>query len=77
LGAFNPAQPEAAPAAAFHQLFEEQAERTPEAAAVVYENDQLTYAELNERANSLAATLRTSGIGRETIVGILAERSVD
>ncbi|MBY7738569.1 non-ribosomal peptide synthetase [Paenibacillus polymyxa] len=77
LGAFNPGQPKAAPAAAFHRLFEEQAERTPEAAAVVYENDQLTYAELNERANSLAATLRASGIGRETIVGILAERSVD
>ncbi|BFH71003.1 hypothetical protein PsJ27TS7_50030 [Paenibacillus dendritiformis] len=77
LGAFNPAQPEAAPAAAFHRLFEEQAERTPEAEAVVYENDRLTYAELNERANRLAATLRASGIGRETIVGILAERSVD
>ncbi|ALP37431.1 hypothetical protein ASL14_15810 [Paenibacillus sp. IHB B 3084] len=77
LGAFHPAQPEAAPAAAFHRLFEEQAERTPEEAAVVYENDRLTYAELNERANRLAATLRASGIGRETIVGILAERSVD
>ncbi|CAH8773155.1 non-ribosomal peptide synthetase [Paenibacillus dendritiformis] len=77
LGAFNPAQPEAAPAAAFHRLFEEQAERTPEAEAVVYENDRLTYAELNERANRLAATLRASGIGRESIVGILAERSVD
>ncbi|TVX94714.1 non-ribosomal peptide synthetase, partial [Paenibacillus agilis] len=77
LGAFNPAQPEAAPAAAFHRLFEEQAEHTPEAAAVVYENDRLTYVELNERANRLAGTLRTSGIGRETIVGILAERSVD
>ncbi|MGP0580475.1 AMP-binding protein, partial [Paenibacillus peoriae] len=38
---------------------------------------RLTYAELNERANRLAATLRASGIGRETIVGILAERSVD
>ncbi|MBD8499270.1 non-ribosomal peptide synthase/polyketide synthase [Paenibacillus arenosi] len=77
LGAFNPAQPEAAPTAAFHRLFEEQAERTPEAASVVYENDRLTYAELNERANCLANTLRVSGIGRETIVGILAERSVD
>ncbi|MDG0873756.1 amino acid adenylation domain-containing protein [Paenibacillus thiaminolyticus] len=77
LGTFNPAQPEAAPAAAFHRLFEEQAERTPEAEAVVYENDRLTYAELNERANRLASTLRASGIGRETIVGILAERSVD
>ncbi|MDN4091203.1 condensation domain-containing protein, partial [Paenibacillus polymyxa] len=76
LGAFNPAQPEVAPAAAFHRLFEEQAERTPEETAVVYENDRLTYAELNERANRLAATVRASGIGRETIVGILAERSV-
>ncbi|WP_243391509.1 non-ribosomal peptide synthetase [Paenibacillus sp. GM1FR] len=77
LGAFNPAQPEAAPVAAFHRLFEEQAESTPEAEAVVYENDRLTYAELNERANRLATTLRASGIGREEIVGILAERSVD
>ncbi|WP_340028287.1 amino acid adenylation domain-containing protein [Paenibacillus sp. FSL H7-0940] len=77
LGAFNPAQPEAGPAAAFHRLFEEQAERTPEAEAVVYENVRLTYAELNLRANGLAATLRASGIGREEIVGILAERSVD
>ncbi|WP_235322330.1 non-ribosomal peptide synthetase [Paenibacillus polymyxa] len=77
LGAFNPAQPEAASVAAFHRLFEEQAERTPEEAAVVYENERLTYAELNERANRLAATLRASGIGRETIVGILAERSVN
>ncbi|MGG4197422.1 AMP-binding protein, partial [Paenibacillus jamilae] len=77
LGSFNPAQPEAAPAAAFHRLFEEQAERTPEEAAVVYKNDRMTYAELNERANRLASTLRASSIGRETIVGILAERSVD
>ncbi|MEO2256755.1 non-ribosomal peptide synthase/polyketide synthase [Paenibacillus amylolyticus] len=77
VGAFNPVQPEVAPVAAFHRLFEEQAEHTPEAEAVVYENDRLTYAELNERANRLAATLRGSGIGRETIVGILAERSVD
>ncbi|WP_339179668.1 amino acid adenylation domain-containing protein [Paenibacillus sp. FSL R5-0701] len=75
--AFNPAQPEEAPVAAFHRLFEEQAERTPKAEAVVYENNRLTYVELNERANRLSATLRASGIGRETIVGILAERSVD
>ncbi|MEK4363757.1 amino acid adenylation domain-containing protein [Paenibacillus sp. FSL M8-0212] len=77
LGAFNPAQLEPAPVAAFHRLFEEQAERTPEAEAVVYENNRLTYVELNERANRLAAMLRTSGIGRESIVGILAERSVE
>ncbi|WP_342552941.1 amino acid adenylation domain-containing protein [Paenibacillus sp. FSL R7-0652] len=77
LGGFNPSQPEAAPAAAFHRLFEEQAKRTPEATAVVYENDRMTYAALNERANRLASTLRAGGIGRESIVGILAERSVD
>ncbi|MGF6358332.1 amino acid adenylation domain-containing protein/non-ribosomal peptide synthase protein (TIGR01720 family), partial [Paenibacillus sp. 4624] len=79
LSAFNPAQPEAetAPELAFHRLFEEQAHRAPESEAVVYENDRLTYAELNERANRLAATLRAKGIGRESIVGILAERSVD
>ncbi|MGO4532519.1 amino acid adenylation domain-containing protein [Paenibacillus sp. 2TAF8] len=74
---FNPVQPELAPAAAFHHLFEEQVEHIPEETAVVYENDRLTYAELNERSNRLSATLRASGIGRETIVGILAERSVD
>ncbi|MEK4372260.1 amino acid adenylation domain-containing protein [Paenibacillus sp. FSL R5-0473] len=77
LGVFHPTQSEVAPVAAFHRLFEEQAESTPEAEAVVYENDRLTYAELNERANRLATTLRASGIGREEIVGILAERSVD
>ncbi|APO47826.1 hypothetical protein BS614_29930 [Paenibacillus xylanexedens] len=77
LNAFNPAQQEAAPAATFHRLFEKQAECTPEAEAVVYENNRLTYVELNERANRLAVTLRANGIGRESIVGILAERSVD
>ncbi|KAA8754994.1 non-ribosomal peptide synthase/polyketide synthase [Paenibacillus sp. UASWS1643] len=77
VGAFNPGQPEVAPVAAFHRLFEEQAEYTPEAEAIVYENDRMTYAELNERANRLSATLRASGVGREEIVGILAERSVD
>ncbi|WP_434753191.1 amino acid adenylation domain-containing protein [Paenibacillus amylolyticus] len=77
LGAFNPAQPESNPAAAFHRLFEEQAECTPEDTAVVYEKNRLTYAELNERANRLSATLRAISIGRGAIVGILAERSVD
>ncbi|PYE42370.1 non-ribosomal peptide synthase protein (TIGR01720 family)/amino acid adenylation domain-containing protein, partial [Paenibacillus barcinonensis] len=77
VSAFNPAQPEVAPVATFHRLFEEQAGHTPEAEAVVYENDRLTYAELNVRANRLAATLRASAVGRESIVGILAERSVD
>ncbi|NEW09936.1 amino acid adenylation domain-containing protein, partial [Paenibacillus sp. SYP-B3998] len=60
-----------------HQLFEEQAERNAEALAVVYEDKQWTYRELNERANGLARTLRARGVQAEQLVGILAERSLD
>ncbi|MFD7523071.1 amino acid adenylation domain-containing protein [Paenibacillus chitinolyticus] len=77
LEAFNPAMSELPQVQTFHRLFEAQAVRTPDAAAVVYEDKQLTYRELNEKANRLAATLRAGGVGRESIVGILAERSVD
>ncbi|WP_141697464.1 AMP-binding protein, partial [Paenibacillus polymyxa] len=49
----------------------------PDHVAVVYEEQQLTYRTLNERANQLARRLRNEGIGRESIVGILSERSVD
>ncbi|PZT52935.1 non-ribosomal peptide synthetase, partial [Paenibacillus silvae] len=61
----------------FHELFEQQAERTPEALAVVCEDNKLTYAELNSRANSLAYALRTHGVSPEQVVGILAGRSVE
>ncbi|PUA38789.1 non-ribosomal peptide synthetase, partial [Paenibacillus elgii] len=74
---FNPAAPDAPENEAFHALFEKQAERTPEAAAVVYENDRLTYRELNERANRLARTLRAQGVKPNQLVGILADRSAD
>ncbi|MEY9094723.1 amino acid adenylation domain-containing protein, partial [Paenibacillus sp. RC84] len=78
LEAFNPAMSELPQKVqTFHRLFEEQAERTPDAAAVVYEDKQLSYRELNERANRLAGELRAGGVGRESIVGILAERSVE
>ena len=60
-----------------HQLFEEQAERTPEAIAVVYEDQQLTYRELNVRANQLAHYLRQLGVGPEIPVGLYIERSLD
>ncbi|MFB6367904.1 condensation domain-containing protein, partial [Paenibacillus elgii] len=73
--AFNPALPELPPEKTFHRLFEAQAARTPEATAVMYEDKQLTYGELNEQANRLACTLREGGIGKESIVGILADRS--
>ena len=60
-----------------HELFEAQAERTPEAVAVVYEDRQLTYRELNRRANQLAHCLRIVGVGPEVLVGICVERSLE
>jgi amino acid adenylation domain-containing protein len=60
-----------------HQLFEEQVERTPEAVAVVCDDQQITYRELNERANRLAHYLQSVGAGSETLIGICLERSVE
>nr|QEO74623.1 condensation domain-containing protein [uncultured bacterium] len=57
------------------RLFEEQVKRTPEAVAVACEEEALTYAELNRRANRLARRLRRRGVGPDTIVGIYAARS--
>lgn len=61
----------------FHELFEVQAERTPDAVALVFENSNFTYHELNERANQLAHHLQVMGVGPEVIVGICAERSLE
>src|SRR5208337_3327610 len=60
-----------------HQLFEEQVGRTPEAVAVVFENQQLTYRELNARSNQLARHLRSLGVGPEVLVGLYLERSLE
>ncbi|MCM0593872.1 MAG: amino acid adenylation domain-containing protein [Gloeotrichia echinulata DEX184] len=60
-----------------HQLFESQVERTPDAVAVVFENQQLTYRELNQRANQLAHYLQTLGVRPEVLVGICVERSLE
>ncbi|OAB42666.1 non-ribosomal peptide synthetase, partial [Paenibacillus glacialis] len=54
---------------------EQQAERTPDAAAIQFGTEQMTYRELNERANSLAHTLRSRGVGPERIVALMADRS--
>ncbi len=59
-----------------HQLFEEQVTQTPDAVAVVFEDQQLTYRELNEQANQLAHYLHSLGIVPETLVGICVERSL-
>jgi amino acid adenylation domain-containing protein len=60
-----------------HELFEQQALRTPEAVAVATESESLTYRELNERANSLAHYLRKLGVGPEVRVGLCLERSLE
>ncbi|MEH2375501.1 amino acid adenylation domain-containing protein [Nostoc sp.] len=60
-----------------HQLFEERVERTPDAVAVVYENQHLTYGELNCRANQLAHYLKALGVGADVLVGICVERSIE
>ena len=60
-----------------HQLFEEQCLRTPDAVAVVFENQQLTYHELNCRANQLAHYLQSLGVGADVLVGICVERSLE
>jgi len=60
-----------------HELFEEQVARTPEAIALEFEGQRLTYEELNARANQLARHLNQLGAGAETIVGVYMERSLE
>ncbi|WP_010494488.1 non-ribosomal peptide synthetase [Paenibacillus elgii] len=60
-----------------HQLFERQAELMPDDTAVVYGGQSMTYRELNRRANQVAHALRKRGVGRETVVGLMMERSFE
>jgi amino acid adenylation domain-containing protein len=60
-----------------HQLFEAQVDRTPDAVAVVFEHESLTYRQLNSRANSLAHHLQALGVGPDVLVGICLERSLE
>src|SRR5690606_20924518 len=60
-----------------HELFEAQAARTPDAVALVFEGETMSYAELNRRANQLAHTLQARGVGPETLVGLCVERSFE
>lgn len=60
-----------------HQLFEYRVEQTPDAVAVVFDEQQLTYRELNNRANQLAQYLQKLGIKSEDLVGISVERSLE
>lgn len=60
-----------------HQLFEAQAARTPQAVALVAGEQQVTYRELNTRANQLASHLRARGVGRGVLVALCIERSIE
>ena len=60
-----------------HELFEAQAELTPDHVAVVFEDETLTYRELNARANQLAWVLRARGVQPDHLIGIMVNRSVD
>jgi len=60
-----------------HQLIEMQAELTPHHAALVYEQQTLTYRELDRRANQLAHHLRTRAVGADVLVGLFVERSLE
>ncbi|MBD0386348.1 MAG: amino acid adenylation domain-containing protein [Nostoc sp. C3-bin3] len=60
-----------------HQLFEAQVEKTPDAIAVVFQEQSLTYRELNQRANQLAHYLQKLGVRPEVLVGICVERSFE
>jgi amino acid adenylation domain-containing protein len=60
-----------------HELFEEQAESRPEAVAVTYRDQELSYRELNARANQMARALVERGVGPEVVVALLDERGID
>ena len=60
-----------------HELFEVQVARTPDAVALAFKDESLTYSELNRRANQLAHYLKAVGVGPETMVGLMIERSID
>ncbi|MCK4260422.1 MAG: amino acid adenylation domain-containing protein [Halanaerobiales bacterium] len=61
----------------FHQLFEEQVNQTPNKLAVVYKDQQITYQELDQKANRLARKLRANGVKNNSIVGIIIDPSIE
>ena len=67
----------ATPRRCLHELFAEQARRTPANIAVVFENQSLTYTELDQRSNQLARYLQNRGIAQDSVVGVFIERSLE
>lgn len=77
LALWNTTYEPAPPDQSFLRVFERQVEHTPEAIAVVFEENTLSYQELNKRANKLAHYLQKLGVGPEKLVGICTERSLE
>ena len=77
VGGWNKTQKEFDSTKTIHELFEEQVEKTPNNIAIAYEEKQLTYRELNEKANRLAHYLRSKGVGPDILVPIACERSLE
>ncbi|MEM9165290.1 MAG: AMP-binding protein, partial [Cyanobacteria bacterium P01_F01_bin.4] len=75
--AWNSTQADYAQDRCIHQLFEAQVERTPDAIALTYQDQRLTYRALNRLANQLARYLQGKGVKPETLVGLCVERSLD
>ena len=59
------------------QVFEKQAEENPDKIAIVFEDDELTYKEFNEKANKLARHLKAQGVEAQDKVVILSDKSID
>lgn len=76
LNGWNRTQRDYAETSSIATLFEEQAARTPQHVALIYEQERLTYAELDARANQLAHHLRSMGVGPDVLVGLCVERSL-
>jgi amino acid adenylation domain-containing protein len=74
---FNPPANPGTPDLAVHELFARQADRTPDAVAVTFQTESMTYGALNAEANRLARYLMTQGVGPETLVGLSVERGLD
>ncbi len=77
LAAWNDTERSYPEATCVHELFEAQVDRTPDATALVFRGERLTYRQLDERANAVAAQLRSLGVGPDSLVGVFVERSVE
>jgi surfactin family lipopeptide synthetase A len=74
---WNNTQMDSPPEKLLHELFEAQAERTPDAVALLFESQEMAYRELNDRSNGLASYLQSLGVGPDMPVGLYLERSFD